>query len=67
MPRKSKKQIEQENRLDLLDRYQEVINEVQSDWTNEEFLFLQQRNLQAGIRSSQVAALIFHLVRKGVL
>jgi len=52
--------------IEDIEKYDEVMNELEEIWIQNEGLLLERGNKSRGIRSSQIAALVALLVEKGV-
>ena len=61
------KAIEEKVEKDLWGVHAKVMREVQKEWEIDNRKHVEQRYTGMGIRSSQISALIMHLVKKGVL
>ena len=61
------KAIDEKVAKDLWGVHAKVIREVQKEWELDNKRHVDQRWTGPGIRSSQLSALIMHLVKKGVL
>jgi len=49
------------------EQFKEVMKELQHEWSENNDLYVQRHNYAVGIRSSQIAALVMLLIKKGVL
>ena len=50
------------------EKHEQVMKEIQEDWENNEAFHRSQKEKNiAGIRSSQISALVMYLIKKGAL
>ena len=61
MPTKKMKKLDQE------EIFYDFMDELQEEWANGREKYVSQRNADTGIRSSQIAALVGLLVKKGII
>ena len=47
--------------------FNRIMNELQATWEQNETLLSKQHNVQSGIRSSQIAALVLLLIERGII
>ena len=51
----------------LTEKYERIMNEIQSEWETNKRIHTNQREKLTGIRSSQISALVRYLINKGIL
>lgn len=58
--------METEDTSSFEDKYNSIMDQIQEEWSNNE-TYKNRRNLSNGIRSSQLAALVGFLIKRGII